>query len=193
MLIQLQIENVAIIEKLVISMSKGFNVLTGETGAGKSILIDSLGALLGSRISRELIRTGTDKASVQGIFQYESSEIDALLQAYEIEPQEDGTLLISRTFTENGKNVCRINGALVTVSMLKEFGQKLVDITGQHDNQSLLRPETHIEILDLYSGSDLEKVKNEYQNNLKKYQELKTRLKSLTGEGRQREREMDML
>ncbi|NLM75154.1 MAG: DNA repair protein RecN [Clostridiaceae bacterium] len=193
MLVQLQIENVAIIEKLIISMSKGFNVLTGETGAGKSILIDSLGALLGSRISRELIRSGANKATVEGIFLYENNEIDTLLESYGIEPQEDGTLIISRTFTEYGKNICRINGSLVTVSVLKEIGEKLVDIHGQHDNQSLLRPETHIEILDLYAGSELEKVKNEYKTVLEGYRALNKRLKSLTGEDRERERTMDML
>jgi len=193
MLVQLQIENVAIIEKLVISLSKGFNVLTGETGAGKSILIDSLGALLGSRISRELIRSGAGKATIEGIFLYEGDEIDPLLETYGIEPQEDGTLIISRTFTEQGKNICRVNGSLVTVAILKELGEKLVDIHGQHDNQSLLRPETHIGILDLYAGEELGKVKREYQEALEEYRALKMRLKSLAGEDKERERTMDML
>lgn len=195
MLIELQIENVAIIEKLRITLDEGFNVLTGETGAGKSILIDSLGALLGTRVSRELIRSGSDKASVQGFFSCEKNpdSINSLLESYGIEPQEDNTVLISRTFTENGKNICRVNGTLVNVAMLREIGQKLVDIHGQHDNQSLSRPETHIDILDLFSGSELADIKSKYRTHLEEYNKLKTRLKTLTGEGKERQRTMDML
>jgi len=195
MLIELQIENVAIIDKLRITFNEGFNVLTGETGAGKSILIDSLGALLGSRVSRELIRSGAEKASVQGLFSCEgnSDSIRDLLEFYGIEPQDDNSILISRTFTENGKNICRINGTLTNVAMLKDLGQKLVDIHGQHDNQSLSRSETHIEILDLFAGQELAEVKSKYWENLSEYNELKAKLKTLTGEGKERQRTMDML
>jgi DNA repair protein RecN (Recombination protein N) len=210
MLVQLQIENVAIIEKLHISFSDGFNVLTGETGAGKSILIDSLNALLGSRTSRELIRSGSEKATVQGLFSInpmmdhgekqckasgrsEEASLDVLLETYGIEPQEDRTLLISRTFNEAGKNICRINGTMVTVAMLKEIGQRLVDIHGQHDNQSLLRTETHIELLDLFSGEKLAAEKTLYRLQLEKLNGLKARLKALSGEGKERERTIDML
>ena len=220
MLVQLQIENVAIIEKLDITLSEGFNVLTGETGAGKSIIIDSLNALLGSRISRELIRSGVEKATVQGLFSYSGSfqessarpehfgsagsrangsssqdrvsSLSGLLESFGI-PQEDQTVLISRTFTENGKNVCRVNGTMVTVGMLREIGQKLVDIHGQHDNQSLLRPETHIALLDLFSGEELLRMKMEYQKELEKLNGLRAKLKSLSGGGKERERTMDML
>lgn len=192
MLHQLQIENVAIIDKLQLTLFDGFNVLTGETGAGKSILIDSLNALLGSRVSRELIRSGAEKATVQGLFSH-GSELNSLLEELGIEPQEDGTLLISRTFTESGKNICRVNGTMVTVAMLKDIGQRLVDIHGQHDNQSLLRPETHIELLDLFSGEELLKEKTAYQAKLQEYQTLKAKLKSLSGEGKERERTLDML
>jgi len=194
MLLQLQIENVAIIEKMSISMNKGFNVLTGETGAGKSIIIDSLNTLLGSRVSRELIRSGADKATVQGVFSLDNSPgFNEFLESLGVEPQEDNTLLISRTFNESGKNFCRVNGTLVTVAMLKEIGQRLVDIHGQHDNQSLLRPETHIELLDLFSGEELSKEKKEYREKLEEYRALKARLKALSGEGKERERLIDML
>lgn len=192
MLHQLQIENVAIIEKLQMTLFDGFNVLTGETGAGKSILIDSLNALLGSRVSRELIRSGADKATVQGLFSH-GPDLNALLEELGVEPQEDGTVLISRTFTESGKNVCRINGAMVTVAMLRDIGQRLVDIHGQHDNQSLLRPETHIALLDLFSGDELNKVKSAYRIRLEELHALKAKLKALSGEGKERERTLDML
>ncbi len=192
MLIQLLIENVAIIEKLNMTLFEGFNVLTGETGAGKSILIDSLNALLGSRVSRELIRAGSDKATVQGLFSHDPS-FAALLESYGIEPQEDETVLVSRTFTEAGKNICRINGTMITVTMLKDIGQKLVDIHGQHDNQSLLRTETHIGLLDLFSGERLVEEKRKYQAELEHLRELKARLRALSGEGKERERTLDML
>lgn len=192
MLHQLQIENVAIIEKLQMTLFDGFNVLTGETGAGKSILIDSLNALLGSRVSRELIRSGADKATVQGLFSH-GPGLNNLLEDLGIEPQEDGTILVSRTFTESGKNICRVNGAMVTVSMLKDIGQKLVDIHGQHDNQSLLRPETHIALLDLFSGQELSKEKTEYRTKLQELLALRAKLKGLSGEGKERERTLDIL
>ncbi|MCX7773133.1 MAG: DNA repair protein RecN [Clostridia bacterium] len=192
MLLQLQIENVAIIEKLNMTLSEGFNVLTGETGAGKSILIDSLNALLGSRVSRELIRSGADKATVQGLFSH-GPELNQVLSEFGLEAGEDETILISRTFNEAGKNICRVNGSLVTVAMLKEIGQRLVDIHGQHDNQSLLRPETHITLLDLFAGGKLTELKKAYQTELQELHSLRARLKGLSGEGKERERTMDML
>ena len=192
MLIQLDVENVAIIEKLNIHLFKGFNVLTGETGAGKSIIIDSLNALLGSRVSKELIRSGSDKAFVQGLFSH-GSDLSELLDTFGIETQDDGNILISRVITESGKNICRVNGTMVTVSMLREIGQKLVDIHGQHDNQSLLRAETHIELLDLFTGEKLAEEKREYRMLLERLHELKSKLKALSGEGKERERTIDML
>ena len=192
MLIQLDVENVAIIEKLNIPLFKGFNVLTGETGAGKSIIIDSLNALLGSRVSKELIRSGSDKAFVQGLFSH-GSDLSELLDTFGIETQDDGNILISRVITESGKNICRVNGTMVTVSMLREIGQKLVDIHGQHDNQSLLRAETHIELLDLFTGEKLAAEKREYLMLLERLHELKSTMKALSGDGKERERTIDML
>jgi len=196
MLVQLEVENVAIIEKIKIPMQEGFTVLTGETGAGKSIIIDSLNALLGSRVSRELIRSGAEKAFVQGLFSYTSDKydkLDELLDSMGIEPQEDKSILISRTFTESGKNICRVNGTMVTVGMLKEIGQRLVDIHGQHDNQSLLRAETHIELLDSFAGEKLAAEKAEYRVLLQELNSLKGRLKTLAGSDKERECTLDML
>lgn len=192
MLLQLEIENIAIIEALNISLEPGFNILTGETGAGKSILIDSINALLGSRISRELIRSGAEKATVQGLFS-KHGEIDSILREFGIEPEEDGTIIISRTMTESGKNTCRINGSLVTVAMLREVGQRLIDIHGQHDNQSLLRVETHIGLLDLFAGEELAAVKADYRKELEVLREYQAKLKALSGEGRERERLLESL
>ena len=192
MLLQLEIENIAILERLNITLESGFNVLTGETGAGKSILIDSINALLGSRVSRELIRSGTEKATVQGLFS-KPSNLDPILQEYGFDTGDDDTLLISRTITESGKNICRVNGNLATVAMLRAIGQYLIDVHGQHDNQSLLRVETHIHLLDLFAGDRLIAVKSSYQQELEDLKEHQTRLRSLTGEGKERERLMDTL
>jgi DNA repair protein RecN (Recombination protein N) len=192
MLLTLKIENIAIIEQLELNFDKGFVVLTGETGAGKSILIDALNALLGGRITRDLIRTGSDKALVQGLFDVPPS-VAELLEDMGIEPLEDGSVLLQRNFTESGRNTCRINGALATVSMLKTIGERLVDIHGQHDNQSLLRPETHIVLLDFFAGSALFAKKAMYSKELKAWNVLNGELKELAGSGRDRERKMDML
>ena len=192
MLLQLEIENIALIERLNITLEPGFNVITGETGAGKSILIDAINALLGSRVSRELIRSGAEKATVQGLFS-KPPELDPILREYGFETGDDDTLLISRTITDSGKNICRINGTLATVAMLKEIGQRLIDIHGQHDNQSLLRVETHIQLLDLFAGERLFSVKSAYQEELEQLRACQARLRSLMGEGRERERLMDTL
>mgnify|MGYP000855444535 FL=1 len=192
MLLQLEIENIAIIDRLNIALEPGFNALTGETGAGKSILIDSINALLGSRVSRELIRSGAEKATVQGLFS-KPPALDPILEEFGIETGDDDTLLISRTITESGKNICRINGTLVTVAMLREIGQRLIDVHGQHDNQSLLRVETHIQLLDLFAGESLSAVKSAYRKELEDLKACQARLRELAGEGKERERLMDTL
>lgn len=192
MLIHLEVENVAIIEKMDIPIYGGFTVLTGETGAGKSIIIDSLNALLGARVSRELIRSGSEKAFVQGLFT-DCAKYNGLLESMGIEPQEDGNILMSRVFTESGRNICRINGKMVTVTMLREIGQKLVDIHGQHDNQSLLREDTHIGMLDSFAGEKMTLEKKNYRLLLEELNKLKSKLRELQGDGKQRERTIDTL
>jgi DNA repair protein RecN (Recombination protein N) len=121
MLLQLEIHNIALIDKVNIELGKGLNILTGETGAGKSIIIDSINAILGERISKDLIRTGKDKALVEAVFQVENDRFADIFLEMGLEPEEDGTLMISREFTQAGKNICRINGKMATVSMLKSF------------------------------------------------------------------------
>ncbi len=193
MLQQLEIHNIALIDKVSIELGNGLNVLTGETGAGKSIIIDSINAVLGERLSKDLIRTGKEKAVVEAVFQVDNNKISDLFERLGIEPEEDGTLIISREFTQSGKNSCRINGKMATVSMLKELGGRLVDIHGQHDNQSLLKIESHIDLLDSFGGEKIENLKHKYINKLNKYKEIKNKLKSLTGDKNERERKIDLL
>ncbi len=147
MLLNLSINNVAVIEKANADFSDGFNILTGETGAGKSLLIDSLSMVLGMRTSRELIRQGASFASVTALF---SSDIS--LEEFDITPEEDGSILLSRKISSDGKNICKINSETVTLSTLKAVGEKLVSIHGQHDNISLLKPSYHLSLLDEYAG-----------------------------------------
>ena len=147
MLELLHIENIAIIEAADIEFAPGFNALTGETGAGKSIVIDSLSAVLGQRTSRDLIRTGADKAFVSAAF---SGTVPELTETLGIQPEADGTLLLQREIQTDGKNVCRVNGRPVTVGQLRALGARLLNIHGQHDGQQLLDEEQHIVYLDSF-------------------------------------------
>ena len=153
MLELLHIENIAIIERADISFARGFNALTGETGAGKSIVIDALGAVLGQRTSRELIRTGADKAFVSAEFSGVSAALPALADNG-LAPEEDGTLLLQREVHGDGKNVCRVNGRPVTVAQLRGIGASLLNIHGQHDGQQLLDEEQHLVYLDRFGRVD---------------------------------------
>ena len=153
MLELLHIENIAIIERADISFARGFNALTGETGAGKSIVIDALGAVLGQRTSRELIRTGADKAFVSAEFSGVSAALPVLADNG-LAPEEDGTLLLQREVHGDGKNVCRVNGRPVTVAQLRGIGASLLNIHGQHDGQQLLDEEQHLVYLDRFGRVD---------------------------------------
>ena len=147
MLEMLHIENIAIIERSEIAFTRGFNALTGETGAGKSIVIDSMSAVLGQRTSRDLIRTGADKAFVSAWFSHVPASI---CEDLGITPDEDGNLLLQREIHADGKNVCRVGSRPVTVSQLRQLGSRLVNIHGQHDGQQLLDEEQHLTYLDRY-------------------------------------------
>ena len=147
MLELLHIENIAIIERADILFGRGFNALTGETGAGKSIVIDALGAVLGQRTSRELIRTGAEKAFVSATFSAVPADLPGLAENG-FTPEEDGTLLLQRELYGDGKNVCRVGGRPVTVAQLKRIGASLLNIHGQHDGQQLLDPACHLGYLD---------------------------------------------
>ena len=153
MLELLHIENIAIIERADISFGRGFNALTGETGAGKSIVIDALGAVLGQRTSRELIRTGAEKAFVSAEFSAVPGSLPGLAENG-FAPEEDGTLLLQRELYGDGKNICRVNGRPVTVAQLKRIGASLLNIHGQHDGQQLLDEEQHLVYLDRFGRVD---------------------------------------
>jgi len=192
MLRQLTIQNIALIDQVNIELGEGLNILTGETGAGKSLVIDSINAILGDRLSKDLIRTGEEKATVEAVFEVDNKAVNSYLEEVGISPEEDNTLIISREFTLSGRNTCRINGKMVTVSMLKEIGQLLIDVHGQHDNQSLLRTESHIHLLDSFGGEKIERLKREYIKLLNEYRQLTDKLKKLTGDEKERERKIDL-
>lgn len=190
MLSNLYIENIAVIEKTSIDFKKGLNVMTGETGAGKSIVIDSINAVLGNRTSKELIRTGASSAFVSAEFTNLSEK--AITVIYEAGFElEDGELLIQREISTTGKNKCRINGRPATVSTLKEIGVQLINIHGQHESYELMSPELHISYIDKLAG--LESEIEAYQEVYKKYKKLSAELKKATVDESERERKIDLL
>lgn len=193
MLQHLEIHNIALIDSVIIEPGEKFNIFTGETGAGKSIIIDAINAILGQRISKELIRTGCDKATVEAVFKIEASFIQDVFETLGMEPELDNILILSREFTTTGKNICRVNGKMVTVSVLKQIGERIIDIHGQYDNQSLLRTESHINLLDSFSGDKLKSVKKEYSKLLEEYKEINKKIFELTGDRHERERRIDLL
>lgn len=192
MLSHLQIKNFALIDDLSIELGDGFNVLTGETGAGKSIIIDAITAILGERISSEMIRTGADKAVVEAAFDLSGNE-RAHSKAAELGfDMEDGMLLISREISSTGKSQCRINGRLSTISMLKELTSGLIDVHGQHEHQWLLDAQKHLDILDQWCGPEAVELRSktaELYSNLRK---LKDELEQLKRDERERARLLDL-
>ena len=193
MLLELAIQNFALIDKLTVRFYEGLNILTGETGAGKSIIIDAVNMAIGERADKNYIRTGTDKATIQILFQSTNPELKALLAHQDIDLEDDHTLILTREVYSSGRSVCRINDRAVTLSTLKEVSKYLIDIHGQHEHQSLLYPENHIEILDSFGEQEtmaLRKVIYEKYHTLK---ELKEKLFSLCGNGLERERKVDLL
>lgn len=182
MITTLHIQNVGIIDDLSIDFNEGFNVLTGETGAGKTLLIGSLAILAGDRFSKEMIRKGESFSFIEANF-YLPQNCLAI----------DGNVIVSREIHENGRNSCKINGRLVTVTELKEFMSQVMDIHGQHDNQLLLNPNTHIQYLDRFIGLAISQQKEEYQALLQEYRQIKKELKENYGEEQEKERRLDLL
>lgn len=191
MIQSLHIENIAIIKNAAISFNDGFNCLTGETGAGKSIIIDSLNAVLGERTSRELIRTGCDYAEVKAVFYDNSEKVNEVLRSLDIEPEADGGIIISRKMTADGKNNCKVNGVTLTVSMLKTLGSRLVNIHGQLDNQSLLNPEYHCDYIDSIASNSA--VLEDFRSSYGKYTDVSKQLEKLNFDEEQKARRLDTL
>ena len=188
MLELLHIENIAIIEAADIEFAPGFNALTGETGAGKSIVIDSLSAVLGQRTSRELIRTGAEKAFVSAAF---SGMAPELAEELGIQPEADGTLLLQREIQTDGKNVCRVNGRPVTVGQLRALGARLLNIHGQHDGQQLLDEEQHIVYLDSFGR--VESLAITYAEKYKNFTDIRRQIGALQMDEAEKARRVDTL
>ncbi len=189
MLCELTIENVAVIEKATVVFGNGFNVLTGETGAGKSILIDSINAILGNRTSRDVVRTGADKAVIWARFNNVAANINAqLIEAgYEVEDE----LILYREITKDGKSTCRINGKPANAGIVREICGELINIHGQHDNQSLLNPAKHLSILDTFAGN--EAVLMRYKDAYNAYRATAKQMKALTMNEEEKEQRLELL
>ncbi len=193
MLEHLHIKNVALIKESELSFGEGLNILTGETGAGKSMVLGSLQFALGGRAGKDFLRRGEKMASVEALFTSDSEEILQKLEDNGIEPEEDGSLLITRTLNEAGKSICRVNGSAVTMGMLKEIAENLIDFYGQHEHQSLLNPSKHIRLLDRFCGDDFTETMAEYQAAYYALKELDKQLNALLGDEAQREQRLDIL
>ena len=191
MLAQLYIENIAVIEKASIDFQKGFNILTGETGAGKSIIIDSINAVLGGRISKEIVRTGAKAAQVSALFTAPTEETLQKLEELGFPLEEEENLLLQREIRAEGKAVCRINGRPATVSMLREIGLTLLSILGQHESYELLSPEQHVEYIDSFGG--LNELKSRYHSVYRKLRSIKKEWDALLMDENQKARRMDLL
>ena len=191
MLSQLSIENIALIDKLELELKNGLNILSGETGAGKSIIIDSLNFVLGERADKSLIRFGTDKASVEAVFEdYLTLSVKDCLDDLGIEAED--VLILRRKMSADGKNECRINGRISTLSALKSLTELLVDIHGQHEHQSLLKSTNHIKLLDKLGEKKIATVKGEVEKDFDDYTSLKKEF-SRFGNADERERKLDIL
>ena len=181
MITTLHIKNIGIIDEININLNEGFNVLTGETGAGKTLIIGSLQILSGGRFSKEMIRKGENNSFV---------EMSMFLPG---KGYEDDTVVVSREININGKNLCKINGRLVSVGELKKFMSKVLDIHGQNDNQSILDVSTHIDLVDKYAEKEIRKHKDEYLAYYEEYLKIKEELKSNYGDDKEKERKLDLL
>lgn len=191
MLLELHIKNFALIDSVDMTFSHGLNVLTGETGAGKSILIDSVNFILGDKQNKDIIRTGQDTAYVEAVFDFQGKEIEEALSGNGIET--DDVLIISREISQNGRSISRINGRTVTIGFLKQIGSALVDIHGQHEHQSLLNESRHIDILDSFCGEKLKSLKKEYIELFEKNRGIEKQLEKLVTDEQYKLRRMDLL
>lgn len=191
MLASLHIENIAVIRNIDIDFEKGFTVFTGETGAGKSIIIDSINFLLGSKSGRELIRSGEKSALVSALFRDMGDETAEKLKGIGVEPDENGELLIQRTLNDEGRSSARLNGRSVSVSVLKEVSAYLINIHGQHDTRSLLDPETHISLLDAFSEN--EALLGEYKGFYTEMNSYKAQINALEKSLGEKERMLEIL
>ncbi|MTI79955.1 MAG: DNA repair protein RecN [Firmicutes bacterium] len=193
MLRSIYIKNFALIDDITVEFGPGLNVLTGETGAGKSILLGALQVALGGRASAEYIRAGEEKAVVQAAFDTSDMELNKRLELLGLESSEDGVLILSREISRSGRNWCRVNGQVVTLAMYRQAGAGLVDLHSQHQQQSLLDPERHLEMLDSFGGQQVVKQQEKVEQHYRQWQQVQRRLQELQHNARDAARQMDML
>ncbi len=194
MLNELSIRNFAIIEALSVSFNKGLTVLTGETGAGKSIIIDAIHLLVGGRGSAEFVRHGEDKAEIEGLFFIEGDNHPCKAKAAEFGIEvEDGMIVLRRDIAASGKSVCRINGKLVTIAVLREVGSTLIDIHGQHEHQELMDETRHINLLDQFGSEEILPALHEYQQVYRSFEQTLKKLKSLSENEQQMAHRLDLI
>ncbi len=182
MITTLHIKNIGIIDDLSIDLNQGLNVLTGETGAGKTLIIDSIGIISGGRFSKEMIRKGENTSYIE-ICMYEPNSKEAI----------DGNIIVSRQIWANGRNMCKINGRMVTVNELKDFMKRYIEIHGQNDNQTLLESKTHLMYLDSFIGDKIIEIKRKYYEKYQRFNEINIELKANYGDEKERERKLDLL
>ncbi len=185
---KLYIKNVALIDKAILKFSSGFNILSGETGAGKSIIIGSILFVFGARANKDFIKKDKEEANVEVNIIINSKEIIDYLKENDIELNKDGGILISRTYTKSSKNICKINNKTVTISLIKELSKKLIDIHGQHEHQSLLNPKKHMFLLDKFCDENIEILKDKLFKNISGYKELLKEFASLSFAGNKDEK-----
>ena len=182
MITNIHIKNIGIIDDIEINLNKGLNVLTGETGAGKTLIIDSIEIISGGRFSKEMIRKGE-----------ENSFVELCLYVPEDKNSIDGNIIVSREIYANGRNMCKINGRLVTVAELKTYMKSYIEIHGQNDNQNILDSRIHIKYLDDFIGTEIKQIKEEYKEKYIRYHELKKELKENYGDEKEKQRRLDLL
>ncbi|SDL62962.1 DNA repair protein RecN [Sediminibacillus halophilus] len=195
MLTELSIKDFAIIDEISITFNEGLTVLTGETGAGKSIIIDAVQLLTGGRGSVEFVRYGAKKADIEGLFIIDDLHHPIFEKGrhFGVDINDDGMIVLQRTITANGKSICRVNGKLVTLAILKELGKTLIDIHSQHETQSLMEVDRHIELLDLYVRDELGQVKSDYLRLFEKFQALRKRYRELSENEQEMVQRLDLL
>ena len=192
MLLEISIKNFAIIEAISLNFEKGMTVLTGETGAGKSIIIDAMNMMLGARATTDVIRHGAPKAEIEGFFSVENSH--ALQMIFDEQGIELGDeIIIRREILQNGRSVSRVNGQMVNLSVLRSIGQYLVDIHGQHDQEELMRPQLHIQMLDEFGDAEFLELKQAYQTNFDAYRKMRKQLLEIKKNQEEHKARIEML
>ncbi|RPF55675.1 DNA repair protein RecN [Aquisalibacillus elongatus] len=195
MLAEITIKDFAIIDEVSLSFNDGLTVLTGETGAGKSIIIDAIQLLAGARASVEFVRHESEKANIEGIFFIDDADHDVynVLNHFDLPYDDEGSIVLQRQITSKGKSICRVNGKLITLAILKEIGQTIIDIHSQHETQSLMQSDQHIELLDEFDQQALAEAKESYLHIYEDYLRLKRRFKDLSENEQEIAQRMDLL